>query len=337
MKTISQYVSKLLNAGPKAKMDIKKILWKQYNSKSYTLKLNGKEDSNCLNQIIYKIRKALFCFIYLRGNDLTVIQFPFINDLRFTKNVKNKVAFIHDLEGIRKCDKRIEDREIEFLKSCKYVVAHNNIMKKYLIEKGIPTDKIYVLELFDYLCDGESVVKEQGLNDQNKKLIYTGNLDKAAFIKQMEADKMNYSINVYGICNEEIKNEKIIYKGKYLPDELPKYLEGDLGLVWDGNFDESDENDGFKNYTRFNNPHKLSCYIAAGKPVIVWRKSAVSEFVLEHNIGYVISNLYDINNIDFSDYGVKKENVKELALKVRKGYFTQNVINKILKEEKAGD
>lgn len=335
MKTISQYVAKLLNAGPKAKMDIQKILEKQYNSKSYTLKLNGKEDINIFNRIKYKIKKAIFCFIYLRGNDLTVIQFPFINDLRFTKNVKNKIAVIHDLEGIRRNDKRIEDREIEFLKSCKYVIAHNDVMKMYLIEKGIQADKIYVLELFDYLCDGKNEAKETYLNDKSKTLIYTGNLDKAPFIKQMEVDKMNYSINVYGICNEEIKNEKIIYKGKYMPDELPKYLEGDLGLVWDGNLDESDENEGFKNYTRFNNPHKLSCYIAAGKPVIVWRKSAVSEFVLKHNIGYVISNLYDINNIDFSDYSVKKENVKELAEKVREGFFTMNVINQIIDREKA--
>ena len=163
-------------------------------------------------------------------------------------------------------------------------------------------------------------------------------MDKAAFIKQLQADKMKFNLNVYGVCSESIKNDKIIYKGKYLPDELPNLLEGDLGLVWDGNLDESDENEGFKNYTRFNNPHKLSCYIAAGKPVIVWRKSAVSELVLKYNIGYVISNLYEINSIDFSDYNVKKENVEKLAIKVKEGYFTKNVINEILKaKSKEGD
>ena len=74
MKVISQYVAKLLNAGPKAKMDIRFILEKEYKSKSYTLKLNGKEDKNRFNQFIYKIRKAFFSILYLRGNELTVIQ-----------------------------------------------------------------------------------------------------------------------------------------------------------------------------------------------------------------------------------------------------------------------
>lgn len=333
MIVISRYFCHALNAGPKAKIDVEKILNKEFNAKikTYKLKRINKESK------IEKIKRAIFTLKNIRRDEMTIIQFPYSNKIFLTKRAKNKVAFIHDLEGLRIKDKELEKKEITFLKTCKYVIAHNDVMKKYLIDNGIQENKIYVLELFDYLCNGFNTVEGSTLTDQDKKLIYTGNLDKAAFIKQLETDKMKYSINVYGICNEEIKNEKIIYKGKYLPDELPKYLEGDLGLVWDGNFDESDENEGFKNYTRFNNPHKLSCYIAAGKPVIVWRKSAVSEFVLEHNIGYVISNLYDINNIDFSDYDVKKENVKEFALKVMKGYFTQNVINKILEEEKARD
>lgn len=334
MVTISQYATSLLNAGPKAKIDVEKILQEAYKSKVHTLKLTGKEANfNKFEEFIFKIRKAIFSTIFLHGDDLTIIQVPFLNDLRFTKKLKNKVAFIHDLEGIRKQDKRIEDREIKFINSCKYIVVHNNKMRQLLIDKNVPQDKIYVLELFDYLCQDNQVIQPQSFDEKNLKIIYTGNMDKAPFIKQLDPEKMKFKMNVYGMCNQKINNEKIDYKGKFLPDELPNHIEGDLGLVWDGNYDESDENQGFKGYTKYNNPHKLSCYIAAEKPVIVWKKAAIAEIVEKYNIGYTINNLYEINDLNLKNYNNVKQNVKDLSQKVKKGYFTKSVINEILEKD----
>ena len=330
MIVISQYVSNLLNAGPKAKIDVEKILKEKYDSNIYTLKLTGKEDKNIINKFIYRLRKALFSFKYLQSDDITVIQVPFINDIRFTKKIKHKVAFIHDIEGIRKNNDKIATREINFLATCEFIIVHNNRMKEYLIEKGIDEKKIYILELFDYLCINNK--KHHKIFDEKQiEVVYTGNLDKAPFLQEIEANKMNFVMNVYGVKNnEKIENDKIKYMGKYLPDELPQEINGDFGLVWDGNYDESDENKGFKNYTKYNNPHKLSCYIAAGLPVIVWKKAAVAEFVNKYNIGYTISNIYDINKINFKDYMIKKENAEKLSIKVKSGYFTQKVMNEIL-------
>lgn len=332
MITISQYATNKLNAGPKAKIDIERILKKEFKSKIYTLRLTGNEgNGSYITDFNYKIKKAIFAMKYLHGEDITIIQIPFINDTRFTKNLKNKIAFIHDLDGIRKQDKKIEKREINFLLSCNYIVAHNEKMKMYLIEKGIEKEKIYTLEMFDYLCE----IKEKDIkafDSSNVQVVYTGNLDKASFIKQLDSEKMNFRINVYGTKNDIIKNEKIQYKGKYKPDELPNYIEGDLGFVWDGNVDESDESIGFKNYTKYNNPHKLSCYLAAGIPVIVWEKSAVSEFITKYDVGYTINSIYDINEIDFSDYEIKRENAKRISDKVRSGFFTKNVIEKIIEK-----
>ena len=140
---------------------------------------------------------------------------------------------------------------------------------------------------------------------------------------------MRFRMNVYGVGTDKDINGRINYKGKYRPDELPNKLEGNLGLVWDGNFDESDENEGFKNYTKYNNPHKLSCYIAAGLPVIVWEKAAVADFVSENGIGYTVSSVYDINALDLSDYDVKRKNTLELSACVRNGVFTKKAIEKV--------
>ena len=87
-----------------------------------------------------------------------------------------------------------------------------------------------------------------------------------------------------------------------------------------------------KNYTKYNNPHKLSCYMAAGLPVIVWEKAAISKFVKDNNIGYTIKKIDDINTLDFSDLKEKAENVKKIEEKVQNGEYTKNVIKKILKD-----
>ena len=122
------------------------------------------------------------------------------------------------------------------------------------------------------------------------------------------------------------RNKKEVLK------ELPDKIEANLGLIWDGNFDDSDENVGFKKYTKYNNPHKLSCYIAAGLPVIVWEKAAIADFVNKYNIGYTISKIYDINEIDLSDYNQKLANISKLQQEVRNGEFTIRVFDKVLKD-----
>ena len=330
MKCISQYAKNEVTAGPKAKVDIEQILKENYGSKIYTLYLSGKEDDSFKRKLWYKLRKFVFSIKHFNGNEITIVQFPINNNKFFLKRLKNKIAFIHDLNGMRINDKHINDKEMNSLNTYNYIIAHNEKMKNYLIENGINKKKIYVLEIFDYLC--EFIDSKHDINLNSLKIAYTGNLNKSDFIKELKKENMNFILNVYG--NGDIKgvnNDNIVYKGKFMPDELPQKIEGDLGLVWDGKFDETDENVGFKKYTKYNNPHKLSCYIAAELPVIVWEKSAVADLVDKYDIGYKINNIYDINKIDFSNYNKKKNNVKDLAIKIRKGYFTKNAINNILK------
>jgi hypothetical protein len=164
-------------------------------------------------------------------------------------------------------------------------------------------------------------------------IAFVGNLakEKTPFIHQLDENKMKFNLHLYGVGIDKDINSKIVYEGSFNPDELPLYINQKLGLVWDGNYDESDEDKSYKNYTKYNNPHKLSCYIASGIPVIVWEKAAVANFVKENNIGYVINNIYDINNLSFDDYETKKKNVIEISKKVRNGYYTNKVFDEILK------
>ena len=327
MRVMSRYVCNQHDAGPKAKVDVERILRKEYSAKICTYKL---KDLN--NNIIEKIKKIYFCIINSSLSDIVIVQFPFINYKWPLIGIKNKYGFIHDIEGIRYDDKKILRKEVKVLNSFRGIVVHNNTMKNYLIRNGLKT-KCIVLEFFDYLCDHNSNTNNN--YDDKIELIYPGNWskNKAEFLYQLDEDKMNFIINTYGpnTNGDKLKCSKVIFKGSYPPDKLLEKMEGNLGLVWSGKMDDSDKNEGDKRYNLYNYPHKMSCFIAANIPVVVWSKSASAETVKKYNIGYLIDNIYEINNLDLSDYHIKKKNVEELGKKIRTGYFTKRSINELLK------
>lgn len=332
MKIFSQYVCNNLNAGPKAKVDVERILQNEFKCEVKTLKIDKKIFSSKLSNRLFFIKKILFVRKNVKKGDRIIVQSPFSNQKIITNMLKNQTVLIHDIDGIRENDDEKIEKEVAFYKECKYVIAHNKKMKEFLVEHGVASDKIIELELFDYLCENEKEFESKSFDKENVRVVYAGNLKKSPFIQQIESEEIKFKFNLYGIGIEKDINDKMIYKGAFQPDELPNKLEGDLGLVWDGNFDESDENEGFKKYTKYNNPHKLSCYMAAGLPVVAWEKAAIADFIIKNNVGYVIKNIYEINNIDFSDYEEKRKNAIEIGKKVRSGHFTKEAIRKILSE-----
>lgn len=268
----------------------------------------------------------------IHNDDLYLIQYPlyinsFLSKYLYNKNI-DIVFLIHDLQGLRSSDLMRNKNEIEILKQGKSIISHNQVMTDYLISQGIDKNKIVNLELFDYLCD-EVEYKNKDLKD-GLTIAYAGNIDKAPFIKQLDSSKMNFDINLYGVKSDNLMlSDKTHYIGKETPERLPNLIDAHLGLVWDGNIDSSDENDLLKNYTKYNNPHKASCYLAAGIPVVVWSKSAIWNFVKENDCGYCIDSIYDINNLDLSDYEEKRKNAIEISKKVRSGYYTKKAFNAV--------
>ena len=325
IKILSATKKEALNAGPKAKLDIVSILKNKYGNLiiEETVYLVNSRIGNIFNRLKVVIKNKF-------SKDILIIQHPLINNLDFLNLLpkKNSIILVHDLQGIRTNDSKLMKKEIKVLKKFSHIIAHNDKMKEYLIDNGIREENIYKIELFDYLVSDKKVE-----NKTIDGIAFVGNLakEKTPFIHQLDEDKMKFNLHLYGVGIDKDINNKIVYEGSFNPDELPLYINQKLGLVWDGNYDESDKDKSYKNYTKYNNPHKLSCYIASGIPVIVWEKAAVANFVKENNIGYVINNIYDINNLSFDDYETKKKNVIEISKKVRNGYYTNKVFDEILK------
>ena len=326
---LSTYISTYLNAGPKAKKDVEKILNQTHDFKLLFVNMYNK---NKLEKLISILKKIYLVKIKCKKGDIVITQEPFLGRYYFTSNLKNHIALIHDIEGLRNNSSKKLQREIKIYDSCKYIISHNQSMTNFLIKKGIDRNKIINLDLFDYLAS-DKIKEEYSFNKNDIKLIYPGNLskEKSPFIYQLDSNKLNFKINLYGIGIDKDISDKLIYKGSFEPDEIND-LEGDIGLIWDGNYDESDEDIWYKNYTKYNNPHKLSCCMAMGIPVIVWEKAAIADFVKKNNVGYTIRNIYDINNLDFDNYDIKRKNAIRIGKMVREGYYTKQAIEKIIKK-----
>lgn len=319
------------NAGPKAKKDINKIL-AENNYKEIKVKFSTNKVSRVLQAPI--VWKRSMANVY---SSLIVIQYPLYSDLynkflfkeiKKQKKKNNKfVAFIHDIEALRNTpdDKKNILEEMERLKVFDYVVCHNDSMKKWLKSQGIGAP-IYSLKLFDYLSNDKKYL----VNSDSDVINYAGNLNKALFLYKKFSNKKIYVYGPNKTSNFDFAN----YKGQYSPEDIPLHINEGWGLVWDGKSVTTLEGK-MGNYLKFITPHKLSMYIRSGIPVIVWKQTAVYNFVKKNNIGIGIDKLTDVDdelaNISSEQYAQMRKSVLQLAEKLDEGYFTKKAIEVIEK------
>ena len=115
-------------------------------------------------------------------------------------------------------------------------------------------------------------------------------------------------------------------------DIIPSKLKADFGLVWDGDSVDTCAGDTGR-YLLYNNPHKFSLYLASGLPVIVWEKSAVSEFVRQYGIGLIVSSLNEIGkrvrNLSIDEYKQMLSRVAKISADIRSGKFLGQILSSL--------
>ena len=335
------------NAGNKARNDVEEIV-KREGYQPLLLTVDDWYQMGTLKAQQHKAKALAQAFSQLKSGDQLLIQFPMLHHSFFTTRLVRKIQrrgvkvyfIIHDLEALRyanldtvplKHKIRVHLQESSLLKIADGIIAHNPIMKSVLVDKGIAESKIVSLGIFDYLIP--NFQEKTGLT-KNLPIIVAGNLaqEKAGYLYQLPARP---AYNLYGVGfdeNRALANET--YFGSFLPDELPVALEGGFGLVWDG--DSAETCSGvFGEYLRYNNSHKASLYLAAGFPLVVWKQSALSHFVLENGCGIAVESLHDLSQaiaqLDDKDYQDLLVNAKRIGQKIRNGSYLTNALNKIVK------
>ena len=303
-------------------------------------------DKSNKNKKIYRAKiylKNYFIFRKLlnklNSGDEVIIQYPLeYSVLLFDKIIKdiNKkgvktTVIIHDIDSLRFPNiprLKIEDKTV--LKSFNKVISHNFKMSDYLMSLGVQKKNIVELELFDYLNNSNH---EKSLKNCKNNIIIAGNLtpEKARYITKLHK-LINLRFLLYGLGYEKNEIDKNIeYMGAFKPNEIVNKLQGGFGLVWDGT-DIDTCNGIYGNYLKYNNPHKLSLYLASNIPVIVWKQSATAEFVLSNNIGIVVDSLFEIedkiNKLSDKDYEIMLNNTKKISQKIKNGEYLKKALNK---------
>lgn len=339
--------------GTKARIDIDKI-FKKIGFQQLTVKILpriGNPDNISID--LYNHLKVMKLWekqtAILNNEDTVYFQFPFEQHSIFltsvlkslnSKNVRI-VAIIHDIESIRVTKRKdisyikshiLKKEEKSIFNYCTDLIVLNQSMKNYLLKKGVIGPKLWVINIFDYFIPGYDKNQcKKPLFDKNKPIIIAGTLrkHKASYIYDLPG---NMNFNLYGVGYLDQNRLNIKYCGSYLPDELPLKLSGSFGLAWDGDSIETCSGI-YGKYLKINNPHKVSLYLSAGFPVIIWRKAAMADFILKNKCGIVIDSISDIESIRFkiSDKEYKQlcKNANIVGQKLRQGWYLSNIVKMI--------
>ena len=344
------------NASNKPREDVENICIKNGYERLYVASQFGVKEKKWqkpIQIIIYLINRYKWNskLRKLKEGDTIFFQYPLLNTTWnfhtiLKKHYKriNIIALVHDLDSLRYTKeistervlkrKRKEDKYV--LNYCNYIIAHNYSMKNELIKLGNDGNNIVELNLFDYLCDDKIRTIKRNKNDG---VIIAGCLDKnkARYLTFLNKIK-NVKFNLYGVGYDPLKDDKnVVYKGKFLPEELLNNLDGGFGLVWDG-ISKDTCTGGFGNYLRYNNPYKASMYLTAKIPIITWKNAAIAKFVKENKVGITVNSLDDIpnaiKNLSDNDYQQMIENAKKISAKTTKGKFLETALANIEKIKK---
>ncbi len=247
----------------------------------------------------------------IKQADVLLVQYPAIMGVlqkmiyKIVRKDTVLIALVHDLNSIRMPYAIDKETEIRRLNRFEYLIVHNRSMEAYLRELGY-SGKLICLDIFDYLHDEETAPVNEPFSNT---VIVAGNLTKVQYT--LELGKVGgCKFNLFGIKEDMdfSQIENVEYKGVLTSAEIVYKITGDYGLVWDG--ESIDGCTGYYGeYLRYNNPHKLSLYMACGKPVIVWKQSAVAEFVGREQVGICVDSLEELNDIDlYKDFEKYKRN-----------------------------
>lgn len=323
---ISKNYSDKFTASSKAKIDCE-----------YIIKKKGYKNLGLpQNYLIGKLGKVWTYLSHKIGtsripkNSIFFCQYPTYGIERAINKAKARdnqvIIIIHDINALRQ---KAND-SIKPLMKADILIAHNERMKNWLINKGL-RQPIYILQVFDYISHGRDILSPQFPQDGKFNICFAGNLAKSAFLNSIDLPAV--TLKLFGIGADKINLHKgLSYMGCFTPEELRYNLKSHFGLVWDGT--SCDTCDGINGeYLRYIAPHKLSMYLSANIPVIVWSKSAMADFVKKENIGFVVDSLskvqYVLNDISKQEYTQMVTNCNRIGEQIRTGYFLSSVVSEI--------
>lgn len=332
------------HAGPKAKRDVTAILSREGWS---PFAVNRCQFGGPIGRTVNRLAWFVQCRRLrhrLPGECALFMQYPSVawsrsRCLRIldaaTKRRKGirLIVLFHDVPSLRTGTSPFEERaladdERDLMFLADAIIVHNEAMKSALANRGVPAEKMVTLGAFDYLVPDPMRMDRK----LESTVIVAGNLapDKCGYLKGLPYVR-EVKWNLYGVNfdSTRLNGENVEYRGCHSPEELSGRMEGAFGLVWDGTSAETCSGD-YGDYLRINAPHKLSLYLSAGLPVIVWSQSGQAGFVKENGLGLVVEDLNGvaaaIGRLTDAEYDGMRSRAVAMGMKLRAGEFTVSAV-----------
>ena len=241
-----------------------------------------------------------------------------VNNIRTRKNIRLAI-FIHDVITMM-FEGAPEKNLLEFIQiynMADLVIVPSERMLAFLQEKGLTVKKTLVQSMWDLPFTGEVKTPEF-----RRQVFFSGSPNRFKSITFWNQD-----VPVCWFTNKEFeigKNGKNILPSgwKNTVELLTAYTEGGFGLVWE----QTDRSE----YYKYNQPHKLSTYLAAGIPVIMQKGLVHEQTVSEQGLGFIVDSFEEaadiVTNISEEEYYQLVNNIKNISFLVRGGFFTKKLL-----------
>ena len=265
--------------------------------------------------------------LYARMNRTLVLL------MRYKKKV-DLICLVADIDGIKDGNRKLLEKEKSFFRKLKYFIVHNSNMNAWLRDFH-PGAKTSYLHWFDFLSTNSALQRSK-----SNLIVFAGNLNKSLFLEKLdEWLALNPTLNIHlygpGVTDQMLKSLAVEFKGLHHPYSLPGLLQGSFGLIWDGDGLEGPSG-SLGEYMKYITHHKLSLYVLANLPVIVYANAGSAELVKKHNIGFTINSLFEIEQkiieLPEHDYQVMVQNTHSLAKKIKSGTGLRNALEEIFEE-----
>jgi hypothetical protein len=265
------------------------------------------------------------------AGDFLFMDFPFaikfagyskIVSYSKTKGVK-VIFFIHDLDGLRFANPLLNFSDSSCLDMAYCLISASPAMDKVLFNtlRVSKTVRIVDYNYWDYLTP------EVCNRHWDALLCFAGNLAKSPFLSDIPETLIASGFNLYGKgMQEDYLGD---YKGQYAPERLVSVLDGKFGLVWDGKTSTTCSG-AVGRYLRINTSHKFALYMAAGKPVIVWKEGTLASIVAREKIGFAVSSLAEIPLLLSSMSGYQYLAMRKEVLRLQKDIITGKHLSRVI-------
>ncbi|WP_057781115.1 hypothetical protein [Paucilactobacillus vaccinostercus] len=213
-----------------------------------------------------------------------------------------------------------EDGWLGWLRRFDLLIVANRHEAQHLHRDGVIVPMISMV-LSDYLYRGPLRSKTF-----QKKLYYVTGRDV------LDIDyRAATPINLFSAVAEPpvTENASLVWHGRQPSDAIMATLDGGFGIVTTDNLVER-RGTHWRYYTRFNNPTKLSLYLAAGLPVITMSKTPHAALIEKRHLGLVVDDLNEIDHVlaklDQTDYQRMLAAIVPWQTAVASGFFIQRAL-----------